>query len=821
MGAVVVKTPERPRMARRAGALPRSLTPLVGRQTEIDAGLRLLRRGQRLVTVVGPAGVGKTRLGVAIAEAASGVCADAIVFVSLAPIRDPALVSALVASAFELPEADGEDVVAALSARLEPERVLLVLDNFEQVLAAAPLVSELLAACRGLTVLATSRSPLTLEGEHLLQVPPLGLPDRLHHSVEDLARSEAVRLFVTRAEAACGDFSLTVENATTVADICRKLDGLPLAIELAAARLRVLPGEALLERLAGGLPLLSGGARDAPARLRSMRDAIAWSYELMPPQHQTLFRRLGVFAGGWSLDAVEPVCMWDIPGRDPLEELSSLLDHNLIRRTAPHDPEPRYQMLHVVREFATERLRAEGEQRTVQRACANYLSRLARRVGAARGVEREHGHRQISDEINNIREMLSWSFSDEAEPADTDLALELAGDLWFYWIHYSRTPGEARLWLTRALQAARTTSSAPRAKALVALGALEWRQGDYVPARQHLHESAEIFRQLQDAQGLGYALHLAGHVHFEAREYLEARHLYEQSREALALAGDLVGDLPLIGDLGMVAYHMGEYEAARDWFERCLRGCREHGVRDHAADSLNRLGDLARLAGDLGAAEGLYQESLALWRTVGGTPGIASSLHKLAQTARRRGDFAGAGRLLVESLGMQSDIGNKQGIVECLAALAGLAFESASAERAVELLGAAEAAVMELGAPLAPADAEDFERDRARAQASVDGATWSVAHQRGSAMTVAEALLLARVVPAEDVAPPAPSKVGVLSPREREVAELVAKGLSNRQIAQALVISDKTAANHIEHIMTKLDLRSRAQIAVWAVQQPN
>src|SRR5579859_256353 len=403
----VVQPPERLRVESRAGTLPRALTALVGRDTEIATALRLLRGGQRLLTLVGPGGVGKTRLALAIAEAASGVYADGIAFVSLAPIGDPTLLSTVIAAAFELPDGGGADLVAALSARLGSQRVLLILDNFEHLLTGVPLVSQLLVECPGLGVLATSRSPLLLMGEHLLHVPPLGLPDRLHYRLEDLARCDAIRLFVTRAAAACGEFNLTSDNAISVADICGKLDGLPLAIELAAPRLRVLPPQALLERLAGGLALLSGGARDAPPRLRSMRDAIAWTYDWMPPEQRALFRRLGVFAGGWSLDMVQAVCMWDMHGLDALEELSSLLDQNLIRRVARAGPEPRYQMLHVVREFAAERLAAEGEQRTVQRACAAYLGQLARRVGAARGTEREHGHSQILEEINNIRAILS------------------------------------------------------------------------------------------------------------------------------------------------------------------------------------------------------------------------------------------------------------------------------------------------------------------------------------------------------------------------------------------------------------------------------
>jgi DNA-binding CsgD family transcriptional regulator/tetratricopeptide (TPR) repeat protein len=277
----------------------------------------------------------------------------------------------------------------------------------------------------------------------------------------------------------------------------------------------------------------------------------------------------------------------------------------------------------------------------------------------------------------------------------------------------------------------------------------------------------------------------------------------------------------LIGDLGMVAYHQGDYETARGWFERCLRGCREHGVTDHAADSLNRLGDLARLAGDLAQAQALYTESLSLWRSVHGTPGIASTLHKLGQTARRRGDAAEARRLVAESLEAQTEIGNKQGVVECLAALAGLAFEWASAEHAVELLGASEAALEALGAPLAPADAVDFERDRVRGKASLSAQAWTTADQRGRAMGIAEALRLAQS--ASGGAEPgaradSADTRSVLSPRETEVAALIAEGSSNREIAAALVITEKTAANHVEHIMAKLNLRSRAQIAVWAVR---
>jgi non-specific serine/threonine protein kinase len=515
--------------------------------------------------------------------------------------------------------------------------------------------------------------------------------------------------------------------------------------------------------------------------------------------------------------------MADIDQFDALDGLASLLDQSLIRRSSLESAGARFEMLHVVREFALDQLAAAGEEGAVRRAYARYFHQLAERAGAARGAEQERRHPRITEELNNIRAILAWAVSDARQPVDLDEALELSGVLWFYWIHHSRALGEARLWLTRALQLVPTLRSAPRAKALMGLGAIEWRQGDYVLARQHLDESAAILSELENSVGLGDVLHIAGHIRFEGREYSAAQSLFEQSEAAYVKANDFLGGLPLIGDLGMVAYHQGDYATARERFERCLRSCREYGVTDHAADSLNRLGDLARLAGDVARAEELYTESLTLWRSVHGAPGTASALHKLGQTARRRGQVVEAQRLVVESLELQREIGNRQGLVECLAALAGLAFEWASAELAVELLGASEAALEELDGPLAPADAADFERDRARGKASLNANAWAAAHQRGREIGISEALRVAQSAPpvggTEPVATAGSREASLISPREAEVAALIARGLTNREIAATLSISEKTAANHVEHILTKLDLRSRAQIAVWTVRR--
>ncbi len=811
--------------------LPHALTPLIGREREVTAAVRLLHEGQRLLTLTGPGGVGKTRLSLAVAQQSADLFPDGVVFVSLGPILDADVVPRVVSAAFDLPGPDTSDPTAELISHVAGRRVLLVMDNFEHVLEAATLVSALLSACMGLGVLATSRRPLQIVGEHLLPVPPLGVSTSTRP--EDVARSAAVQLFTARARAACGEFDLTEANAPSVAEICRRLDGLPLAIELASARLRMLPPEALLERLERGLALLSGGARDAPPRLRSMRDAIAWSYALLAPPQQALFRRLGIFAGGWTLDAVEPVCLWDLPDLDPLEGVFSLLDQSLIRRSPVAAAEPRYEMLHVVREFALGELAAAAEEATVRRGYASYFHQLAARAGAARGADQERRYERVTLELNNLRAIMAWALADEHQHADLDHALELAGVLWFYWIHHSRGPGEARLWLMRALEIEPPLASAARGKGLLALGAIEWRQGDYALARGHLDESATILADVEDFSGLGDVLHLAGHVLFEAREFADADALFARSQAAYARAEDPLGGLALIGDLGMVAYHRADYAAAREWFERCLLACREAGVTDHAADSLNRLGDLARIDGDLVRAEALYSESLALWRSVHGTPGTASALHKLGQTARRRGDSRAALRLVLEALELQREIGNKQGLVECLAALAGLAFAWSTSERAVELLGACRTALADLGAPLAPADAFDLARDQARGEASLPAAAWDAADRRGRRLALMEALALAQPTgepsasgrfsgsptPSPSPSQARPQSSGGLSPREREVAALIARGLSNREIGAALSISEKTAANHVEHIMTKLDLRSRAQVAVWAVRQ--
>jgi predicted ATPase/DNA-binding CsgD family transcriptional regulator len=795
------------------GRPPAYLTGLVGREQEA-ARLRalVLDRAARLVTLTGPGGVGKTRLAVQVAaDLDTGF--DEVAFVEFAPVRDHTRVTARIAEALGVVESPGQSPGAALVRTLGARRLLLVLDNLEHLLAAGPDLVELLVGCSGVTLLVTSRTLLRVSGEHVLAVPPLALPDPARPLPSSaVAEYDAVRLFVERSAAVSPAFALTDENAGTVARICQGLDGLPLAIELAAARMTVLSPQALLARLGRRLALLTDGAQDVPERLRTMRAGIAWSYDLLAPAEQSLFRRLAVFAGGFGLAAAESAG----PQERPLDTVAALVDQSLVQRITSDGVEPRFAMLATIGEYALERLVDSGEETVARRQHAAYFRRLA--VSAEpglRGPDQQEWRDRLEADLDNLRAALSWGTSAAAPDEDADHGLRLAGALWYFWFQRG-LPGEGRRWLTRALARARN-AGVDRAQALLGAGTLAWRQGDFAAAREHLNESVQLWRDTADRRGQAEALHVLGHVVFDQQDHAAAQLLFEESMAAYQLAADPLGSLPLMADLGLVAYHRGEYAEAGVVFEQSLAEFRRHGLKDRVAGALNVLGDLARLAGDPDRAAARYGESLELWRELRGTPGIASALHKLGQVQRSTGDLAAGRTHFVQSLALQRDLGNAQGVAECLAGLAGTDAAAGRPDRAVALLAASAAILAEIGAPLAPADQAAMERDLAAVRRRLGGPAWESGWATGRALSADEAvaLALAGSTPGPAVRPePGP----VLSPREREVTGLIARGLSNREISVALVITEKTVASHVEHIMTKLDLRSRTRIAVWAVE---
>ena len=743
---------------------------------------------------------------------------DEAAFVEFAPVHEHDRVAARIAEALGVGESAGEPA-AALVRALGARRLLLVLDNFEHVLAAGPVLVELLVGCPGVTLLVTSRTLLRVSGEHVLAVPPLALPDPGRSlPATALAGYEAVRLFVERSAAVRASFVLTDENAAAVARICRGLDGLPLAIELAAARMTVLSPQALLARLGGRLALLTDGAQDVPERLRTMRAGIAWSYDLLSASEQSLFRRLAVFAGGFGLAAAEFEC----PGERSaaLDTVAALVDQSLVQRTTPEGVEPRFAMLETIGEFALERLRDSGEEAEARRSHAAYFRRLAESAEPGlRGPDQQEWRDRLEADLDNLRAALAWGTSESAGDEDAAHGLRLAGALWYFWFQRG-LPGEGRRWLTRAL-ARVGTAGTDRAQALLGAGTLAWRQGDFAAARVHLDESVLLWRDAADGRGRAEALHVLGHVEFDQRDHAAARALFAESLAAYRQAADTPGSLPLMADLGLVAYHRGDYADAGRVFEESLAEFRRHGLKDRVAGALNVVGDLARLDGAQDRAAALYGESLELWRELRGTPGIASALHKLGQVERSTGDLAAARAYYVQSLALQRDLGNAQGIAECLAGLGGTIAAAGRADRAARVFAASAALLEQIGVPLAPADQAAMERDTAAVRRRLGEPGWRSAWAAGQALSTDDAVDLALAedagsAPARPASRPEPGPA--LSRREREVTALIARGLSNREISAALVITEKTVGSHVEHIMTKLGLRSRTRIAVWAIE---
>ncbi len=478
-------------------------------------------------------------------------------------------------------------------------------------------------------------------------------------------------------------------------------------------------------------------------------------------------------------------------------------------------------MLELIGEFALERLVDSGDEPEARRRHADWFRRLAEGAEPGlRGPDQQEWGDRLEADLDNVRAALDWSTSASATDEDAAVGLRLAGALWYFWFQRG-LPGEGRRWLTRAL-AGVGTAGPDRAQALLGAGTLAWRQGDFAAARVHLDDSIALWRDAAaDGRGHAEALHVLGHVEFDQRDYAAAQALFEKSLATYQLAADTPGSLPLMADLGLVAYHLGAYEVAGTVYEESLAEFRRHGLKDRVAGALNVLGDLARLAGDQDRAAALFGESLELWRELRGTPGIASALHKLGQVKRATGDLAAARACFVQSLGLQQDLGNAQGVAECLAGLGGTIASAGRPDRAARIFAATAALLDKIGVPLAPADQAAMERDITAARKRLGAQEWESAWTTGHALSSDQAVELAV---ADDIGgSPIPRATGTgagaaLSRREREVTALIARGLSNREISAALVITEKTVGSHVEHIMTKLGLRSRTRVAVWAIE---
>ena len=710
-----------------AGALPVPTTPLIGRAREAAAVCEVLEATPvRLVTLTGPGGVGKTRLAVQVAADLQQAFVDGVVFVNLAPIRTPDLVPTAIARALGLGDVAGHALMTHLQAALRERQLLLVLDNFEHVVAAAPVVADLLTTAPRLKVLLTSRSVVGVYGEHDIPVPPLSLPDANDLlNLDRLFQVEAIRLFVERARAARPAFLLTTANASVVGGICHYLDGLPLAIELAAARVGLLPPQALLQRLTGSPPggapgrlqVLTGGPRTLPARQQTLRNTLAWSYDLLDGGTQRLFGRLAVFVGGCTLEAVETVCTGDgDPARDTLAGLQALLDTSLLEQREAADGQPRFSMLETIREYALEHLEASGELERLQRRHADYFVMMAESAEpTVSGARQGRWWDRCEGEHDNFRAALAWSRME----AKGDTGLRLALALFGFWRGRGHLH-EGYRWLADAVR--QTEDGVPagpstegyrtlRARALDMLGCYASFQGDLVGAQRPFEESLALFRDLGDCAGLA---------------------------EVLA-------------DLGMTVGLRGDFGRAGALLEESLTLYRDLGHAPAIAGNLFFLGNLTYAQGHTARACELWEESRRLTSAAGAPWVIASILPRLAMVALDQGDYGRAGAQLVESLLLLREQGERWETLTVLEVCARLAAEQgqqpvdaqAGGLRAARLFGATAALRVTYGTPVLPDFQDHYRRSVAAARAHLDAATFAAAWAEGQVMTLEQAIAYA------------------------------------------------------------------------------
>jgi predicted ATPase/DNA-binding CsgD family transcriptional regulator len=755
--------------------VPAPLTTLFGRDGSVAEALGLLGRDDiRLLTITGPGGIGKTRVALAVAAAVAEQFADGVVFVPLQSVRDPGLVVGTIARALGLLDFEG-DLEQRLVAELDGRRLLIVVDNFEQVVEAAPSLAAIVAESPTVKVAVTSRTRLRVAGEQELALGPL-------------TREAAVRVFVERAREVRQEFRPSEADLAAIAEICDRLDCLPLAIELAAARVKLLSPTTMLSRLGHRLEFLTSGARDAPARHRALRDTIGWSVELLNDREATLFRRLSVFVGGCTLEAAEDVCGGD------LDTLGSLVDESLVRADGE-----RFGMLETIREYAGELLHSSAEAGDLRREHASHYLRLAET--AAPGLT------TLESDHDNLRAALRFSL----DAGDAATALQLCAVLWRFWFERGYL-SEGRLWLDESL-AASSEASPGRARALSGNGVLARYQGDYDRAEGLCRDALELFRSLDDFKGVAEATTGLALIRSARGDYPEAETLYREALSIYERLGEEAGIARTLDRFGLNFVITGEFGRARPLFERSIGLFRRLGDSHGVASGLYGL-SVTRLPGAHVAALAQAHEALAILRAVGDRRTFGKVLWNLADINAELGDAETAAAQFAESLTLFIEFGDRWFCGIVLESAAFLAGATGDAERAARLLGAADAIWTAIEVPLPALFRERHDHLLAQTRSRLGEAGCEAAWDAGSRVPLRATVDLLPVV---QMSAAVDSAEG-LTAREIEVLGMVATGLTDAEVADRLVVSIRTVHAHLRSIYRKLDVHTRSAATRYALE---
>jgi len=724
-----VRTEERP------SNLPAASTALIGRENEMAAVKQLLlRRDVRLVTVTGPGGIGKSHFAIEVARAVTEHFPFGVYFVPLASVFDASVIASVIAQTLGVRETGGQRPLESLKEFMRKNvttPMLLLVDNLEHLLGATPLLADLLALAPGLKILVTSRAALRVHHEHEFALPALALPDsRAPNSLSSLAEYPAIALFMQRAAAVKPGFVLTNENASAVTEICTRLDGLPLAIQLAAARIKLLPPAAMRSRLASRLQLLTSGARDLPARQQTLRHTIDWSYDLLSEAERKLFRRLSVFTGGFALEAAESVCdtKQDL-GLAVLDGLSSMVDKSLVRQVEQADGEPRFLMLETIREYGLEKLAASGEETLTCKAHAAYYVVLAEDAATEKSASEIKTWMDWFDtEHDNFRAALDWLI----EAKNGEWGVRLATALFRFWeMREYFTEGRQRL---EAVLELPSTPDTLRMRALFAAGVLAGIQRDYDASERLFGQNLEIARRQQDQQSVAVSLNALAVVNRDLGKLEAANELFEESLILWRQLGDRLAVARELSNLATVRKLQGNFEEARELYEECQAIFAELGDRTGIAWAFNYQADLLREQGDLAEARVLYECGIGAFREVNDRWGIAGSLTDLGNLTREQGDYAASEDLYRESLSLFQELGHKRGIARALESFAALAAARADAERALRLAGVAAALRQSIGAPLTVAQQNKLDKHLEPARTKLSTAATRAAWLEGWVM---------------------------------------------------------------------------------------